>query len=76
MEDDTTATETMTDLVESVTDQPARQAEDGADDTVEADDELMEQFNALDEVYYAGAEEPIAVKLFEYIRQNSNEISL
>ena len=41
VEDDTTATETMTDLVESVTDQPARQAEDGADDTVEADDELI-----------------------------------
>lgn len=42
----------------------------------EADDDLMERFNALDEVYYAGAEEPIAIKLFEFIKQNKNEISL
>lgn len=42
----------------------------------EADDELMEQFNALDEIYYAGAEEPIAVKLFDFIKRNRNNISL
>lgn len=42
----------------------------------EADDDLMEQFNALDDTYYAGAEEPIAVKLFEYIKRHRNEISL
>lgn len=41
-----------------------------------ADDDLMERFNALDESYYAGAEEPIAVKLFEFIKQKKSEISL
>lgn len=46
------------------------------DAACEADDELMERFNGLDETYYAGAEEPIASKLFEFIKQNSNEISL
>ena len=41
------------------------------------DDEVRdEQFNALDAEYYAGAEEPIAVKLFEYIKQNRNDITL
>lgn len=42
----------------------------------DADDDLMERFNALDETYYAGAEEPIAIKLFEFIKQNRKEISL
>lgn len=42
----------------------------------EADDELMEQFNTLDELYYAGAEEPIAVKLFDFIKRNRDYISL
>lgn len=46
------------------------------DAACEADDNLMERFNALDEVYYAGAEEPIAIKLFEYIKRNSTEVSL
>lgn len=42
----------------------------------EADDDLMERFNAFDEIYYAGAEEPIANKLFEFIKQNRKEVSL
>ena len=42
----------------------------------DADDNLMERFNALDAVYYAGAEEPIANKLFEFIKKNSSEIFL
>lgn len=46
------------------------------DAACEADDGLMAEFDALDEVYYAGAEEPIAVKLFEFIKQNRNQISL
>lgn len=50
---------------------------DALDDAAcDADDDLMERFNALDETYYAGAEEPIAVKLFEFIKRNKNEISL
>ncbi len=36
----------------------------------------MEKFNDLDEIHYAGAEEPIAVKLFEFIKQNKSEIVL
>ena len=44
---------------------------DAVDDEVRAD-----QFNALDDEYYAGAEEPIAVKLFEFIKQNRHDISL
>jgi len=46
------------------------------DAACEADDGLMERFNALDETFYAGAEEPIANKLFEFIKRNRNEISL
>lgn len=46
------------------------------DAACEADDDLMERFNALDETYYAGAEEPIAIKLFEFIKRSKNEISL
>ncbi|MGI9235258.1 MAG: DMP19 family protein [Woeseiaceae bacterium] len=50
---------------------------DALDDAAcDADDDLMEQFNALDETYYAGAEEPIAVKLFEFIKRNKKDISL
>jgi len=50
---------------------------DALDDAAcDADDDLMERFNALDETYYAGAEEPIADKLFEFIKRNRNEISL
>ncbi len=40
------------------------------------DDARLERFNALDDEYYAGAEEPIAVKLFEYIKQNRQYITL
>ena len=43
---------------------------------VDDDESRVEQFNALDDEYYAGAEEPIAVKLFEYIKINRDEISL
>lgn len=43
---------------------------------VDDDQSRVEQFNALDDEYYAGAEEPIAVKLFEYIKQNRHKISL
>lgn len=43
---------------------------------VDDDEARDEQFNALDAEYYAGAEEPIAVKLFEYIKQNRNDITL
>ena len=39
-------------------------------------EQLMAQFNALDDEYYEGAEEPLAVKLFEYIRTNRDNISL
>ncbi len=46
------------------------------DAACEADDDLMEQFNSLDEIYYDGAEEPIAVKLFDYIKENRQAISL
>ena len=46
------------------------------DAACDADDDLMKRFDGLDEAYYAGAEEPIANKLFKFIRQNSNEISL
>jgi hypothetical protein len=46
------------------------------DAACEADDDLMERFNALDEIYYAGAEGPIANNLFEFIKKNKNEISL
>jgi len=42
----------------------------------DADDDLLERFFAFDETYYAGAEEPIAVNLFEFIKRNKNEISL
>lgn len=45
------------------------------DAACEADDELMEQFNDLDDIYYAGAEEPIAVKLFDFIKRNRHTIS-
>ena len=43
---------------------------------VDDDEARNEQFNALDSEYYEGAEEPIAVKLFEYIKQNRNDITL
>ncbi|MGI9235803.1 MAG: DMP19 family protein [Woeseiaceae bacterium] len=50
---------------------------DALDDAAcDADEDLMERFNSLDETYYAGAEEPIAVKLFEFIKRNTKEISL
>ncbi len=41
---------------------------------VDDDEARNEQFNALDSEYYEGAEEPIAVKLFEYIKQNREKI--
>lgn len=46
------------------------------DAACDADDALMEQFHALDDIYYAGAEEPIAVKLFDFIKRNRHTISL
>lgn len=46
------------------------------DAACEADDDLMERFNALDDTYYTGAEEPIADKVFEFIKQHKNEVSL
>ena len=42
----------------------------------DADDELMKRFDALDDIYYAGAEEPIAEKLFDFIKRNRQNISL
>ena len=42
---------------------------------VDDDEARLEQFNALDSEYYAG-EEPIDVKLFEYIKRNRQHISL
>ena len=46
------------------------------DAACEADDALMERFNALDDAYYAGAEEPIASRLFEFIKRNRGDVSL
>ncbi len=43
---------------------------------VDDDEALNDQFNTLDSEYYEGAEEPIAVKLFEYIKQNRDAITL
>jgi len=57
--------------VEDITDPDA--LEDAACDV---DDALMERFNALDDTYYAGAEEPIAHKLFEFIKTHRSEIRL
>ncbi len=42
---------------------------------VDDDEARLEQFNALDSEYYAG-EEPIDVKLFEYIKRNRQHIIL
>ncbi len=51
--------------------------EDALEDAVcNADDELEEKLSALDEAYYAGTEEPIADKLFEFIKRNRNAIVL
>ena len=47
--------------------------EDAACDTTDVQDERLSQ---LDEIYYCGEEEPIADKLFEYIKQNRSAISL
>ena len=41
---------------------------------IDDDEGLGEQFNALDEKYYEGAEEPLAVKLFEFIKAHRGEI--
>ena len=59
--------------VEDLTDLDAIEA---ASFEVDDDESRVEQFNALDSEYYVGAEEPIAVKLFEYIKQNRHDISL
>ena len=46
------------------------------DAACDADDAMMEAFSALDDIYYAGAEEPIANKLLEFVKNNRENVSL
>ncbi len=41
---------------------------------IDDDEGIAEQFNALDDNYYEGAEEPLAGKLFEFIKVHRDEI--
>lgn len=45
------------------------------DAACDATDEQNDQLNALDNIYYAGEEEPIANKLFEFIKNNRQSIT-
>lgn len=42
---------------------------------VDSDDQLNEQLHELDKIYYQGEEEPLADKLFEYIKRNHASIA-
>jgi len=60
----------------NVTDLTDADALENAAYDADDDEDLMDQFNALDSEYYEGEEEPLAGKLFEYIKQNRADISL
>jgi hypothetical protein len=51
-------------------------SEDIEDIAYDATDEQGESLSKLDEVYYEGKEEPIADKLFEFIKRNQETITI